>query len=107
MDILLVLPSQRLVLPATDDDFVICQSARMNMCLCYKVDVNCILQLMMTLLFAQKSIWHLDITSLIFQQFSRRDLEAVAFLVISYKIPQDMFKNVSHVKKIYKYIINK
>ena len=59
---LLVLPSQRLVLPATDDDFVICWSTRMDMCLCYKVDVNYILQLMMTLLFAQKPIWHLDIT---------------------------------------------
>ena len=29
-----LLPSQSLVHPAADDDFLICRKARMNMCLC-------------------------------------------------------------------------
>ena len=35
----LVLPRQRLVRPTADDDFVICQNAHMDMCLCYQVGV--------------------------------------------------------------------
>ena len=46
----LVLSSQRLVRTAAEDDFVICRNARMDMCLCYQVDVSCVLQLKMTLL---------------------------------------------------------
>ena len=34
-----LLPSQRLVHPAANDDLVICRKAGMNMCLCYQVDV--------------------------------------------------------------------
>ena len=30
---------RRLVRPAADDDFVICRNARMDMCMCYQVDV--------------------------------------------------------------------
>ena len=35
----LMLPSQFLVHPAADDDFVICQNAHMDVRLCYQVDV--------------------------------------------------------------------
>ena len=35
----LVLPGRRLVRPAADDDFVICQNVHMDMCLCYQADV--------------------------------------------------------------------
>ena len=34
-----MLPSRRLVRPAADDDFAICQNAQMDMCLCYQVDI--------------------------------------------------------------------
>ena len=45
----LVLTSRHLVHPAADDDFATCRNARSDMCLCYQVDVYCVLQLMMTL----------------------------------------------------------
>ena len=34
----LVLPSQRLVHPEADEDFLICRKARKDMCLCYQVN---------------------------------------------------------------------
>ena len=36
---LLELPSRRLVRTAAEDDFVICRNARIDMYLCYQVDV--------------------------------------------------------------------
>ena len=35
----LVLPSQRLVHPASDDDFAMCGNAHTDKCLCYQGDV--------------------------------------------------------------------
>ena len=46
----LALPNRRVVCPAADDDFVVRRNARMDMRLCYQVNVECVLQLIMTLL---------------------------------------------------------
>ena len=48
---------QSLVRPAVGDDFVICRNAHMDMCLCYQVDGQCVLQLMMTLLYIETHVW--------------------------------------------------
>ena len=45
----LLLPSRCLVRLEAHDDFVMCRSLCMNMCLCYQVNVYCVLQPMMTL----------------------------------------------------------
>ena len=53
---MLVLPSRRLVRPVADDDFVICRNARMDIHLCYQVDAECVLQLMITLLYVERHV---------------------------------------------------
>ena len=46
----------RLMRPIADDDFVICRNARMDIRLCHQVDVSCVLQLMMTLLYVDTHV---------------------------------------------------
>ena len=57
-----VLPNRRLVRPAADDDFAICRKAGMDMCLCYQVNVECVLQLMMTLSGIEMQLLNLEMT---------------------------------------------
>ena len=47
------LTSRCLVRPAADDDFVICRNTPYDKCLCQQANVQCILQLMMTLLYVE------------------------------------------------------
>ena len=42
--------------PIADDDFVICRNARMDIRLCHQVDVSCVLQLIMTLLYVDTHV---------------------------------------------------
>ena len=61
----LVLPRQCLVCPAGDDDFAICQNARVDKCLCCQADVQCILQLLMTLFYHAVDVYKVSLSHLL------------------------------------------
>ena len=50
--------------------------------------------------FVQKSIWHFDVTWLISQQFSRRDLKPVTFLVSIHLMSITLYKDLKFFKKL-------